>query len=251
MFQYYIFDLYGTLVDIHTEEASEELWEKLCLFYSYYGALYHAEELKKRYREIISEMESGSQKLRKDAHEAFPEIQIEEVFRRLYQEKGVEADRALTVHTGQFFRVLSTDYVKLYEGTKEMLEALKKAGKKIYLLSNAQRIFTEYEVRALGIFEYFDGIMISSDYGMKKPDRKFFELLLDTYKIPAEEAIMVGNDGICDIEGAAKAGLSAMYIRSNISPKEPMPDAEYVLEEMDMEKVKEILLGIDKPQKVL
>lgn len=173
MFQYYIFDLYGTLVDIHTEEASEELWEKLCLFYSYYGALYHAEELKKRYREIISEMESGSQKLRKDAHEAFPEIQIEEVFRRLYQEKGVEADRALTVHTGQFFRVLSTDYVKLYEGTKEMLEALKKAGKKIYLLSNAQRIFTEYEVRALGIFEYFDGIMISSDYGMKKPDRKF------------------------------------------------------------------------------
>ena len=29
----YIFDLYGTPVDIHTDEEQELLWEKLALFY--------------------------------------------------------------------------------------------------------------------------------------------------------------------------------------------------------------------------
>ena len=36
----YVFDLYGTLVDIHTEEDNAFLWEKLCVFYGFYGARY-------------------------------------------------------------------------------------------------------------------------------------------------------------------------------------------------------------------
>ena len=40
----YIFDLYGTLVDIHTEEDNQELWEKMRLFYGYYGAVYRSWE---------------------------------------------------------------------------------------------------------------------------------------------------------------------------------------------------------------
>lgn len=36
----YIFDLYGTLVDIHTEEGIPKLWEKLSFFYGFYGAIY-------------------------------------------------------------------------------------------------------------------------------------------------------------------------------------------------------------------
>ena len=32
MYETCIFDLYGTLVDIHTDEKKEELWEKLALF---------------------------------------------------------------------------------------------------------------------------------------------------------------------------------------------------------------------------
>lgn len=31
----YVFDLYGTLVDIHTEEDFPNLWEKLALFFGY------------------------------------------------------------------------------------------------------------------------------------------------------------------------------------------------------------------------
>jgi putative hydrolase of the HAD superfamily len=42
-------------------------------------------------------------------------------------------------------------------------------------LSNAQRIFTEYELRMLDIAKYFDGMLISSDYGVKKTGSAFLQ----------------------------------------------------------------------------
>ena len=243
MYDTCIFDLYGTLVDIHTEEEKNELWEKMGMFYGYYGAYYQPEELKITFRQLIAQLEAGQRGLREDAHEAHPEIPIEQVFLKLFEEKQITADLTLAVHAGQFFRVMSTEYIRLYDGTEEMLKALKQSGKKLYLLSNAQRIFTEYEMRALHIFHYFDGILISSEHGYKKPDLRFFEKLLDTYGISRSTAIMVGNDGICDIKGAKAAGLSALYIRSNISPEEELPQADYRLERMDMDQVKQILLN--------
>ena len=188
-------------------------------------------------------MTAGQEALRRDTHEAFPEIRIEEVFQAMFRGKEISADEALVRHAGQFFRILSTDFVRLYDGTKEMLSAVKKSGRKIYLLSNAQRIFTEYEMRALGITEYFDGIFISSDEGCKKPDLAFFKRLIDTYGIDPVKAVMVGNDGICDIEGAKNAGLSTLYVHSDISPAEDKPDADHILDHMDMELITEILLS--------
>ena len=32
----YVFDLYGTLVDIHTDEEPKEIWDNLALFYGYH-----------------------------------------------------------------------------------------------------------------------------------------------------------------------------------------------------------------------
>ena len=186
----YIFDLYGTLADIHTEENDPLVWKKLALFYGYYDADYSSEELKERYAAIIAGEESKMKSEKKDdAHEAHPEVQIEEVFQKLFEEKGVKADPTLAVHAGQFFRILSTDYVKLYDGVTDLLEALKKTGKKIYLLSNAQRIFTEYEMHTLGIAKYFDDIFISSTCGVKKPDSRFFQLLIDKYNLDITKSI--------------------------------------------------------------
>lgn len=243
MYDTCIFDLYGTLVDIRTDENKEELWEKLSLFYAFYGAFYTPEELARSYKRLTGEMTAGHEELRRDSHEAFPEIRIEEVFRALFEEKGIAPDEPLVRHAGQFFRILSMEFIRLYDGTEEMLSAVKESGRKIYLLSNAQRIFTEYEMNALGITKYFDGIFISSAEGCKKPDLKFFRKLIDTCGIDPERAVMVGNDGICDIEGAKRAGLGTVYVHSDISPAEDAPDADYVLPQMDMEQIRKILLS--------
>lgn len=237
-----IFDFYGTLADIHTDETKPEVWDKMSQFYAYYGACYRPEEMRGDYEKIIQMMTEGKSGIRRDSHESFPEIQIEKVFLKLFEEKGVCPDNKLVLHVAQFFRVLTTEYLRLYDGTKEMLNSVKKSGKKIYLLSNAQRVFTEYEMRALHIENYFDGIFISSDYEFRKPDVRFFQKLIDTYNIVPESAIMIGNDGICDIGGAKKANLSTFYIHSNISPDESVPEADFVLDHMDMGRVKELLL---------
>lgn len=243
MYQTCIFDLYGTLADIHTDEEKPELWAKLALFYGYYGARYTGEELQEAYRRLTGEM-AEKDPLRKDSHEAYPEIRLENVFLQLFAEKDAKADMTLAVHAGQFFRALSTDYVRLYAGVKELLANLKEQGKALYLLTNAQKIFTEYELFYLGIHDCFDGILISSEAGVKKPDLRFFEKLLDTYGIDRETAVMVGNDGICDIRGAKGAGLATVYIRSNLSPEEELPEADHILEQVDMTELEKIITGI-------
>lgn len=235
-YETYVFDLYGTLVDIHTEEADEKLWEKLALFYGYYDAIYEPMELQKAYKELVSgkekELKMTLDSDARYAHESSPEIEITEVFMELFKRKGVSVSQDLAVHTGQFFRVLSTEYVRTYPGTEQMLSDLKKQGKKVYLLSNAQRIFTEYEMHVLGIAKYFDGILISSDHKTKKPDKRFFDILLEKYAINPKQTLFVGNDSNTDIKGAKTVGFDTFYVYSNISPKnDKAPDATYSVDD--------------------
>lgn len=237
-YKVYVFDLYGTLVDIHTDENDKMVWEKLSLFYGYYGALYEPQELKDAYGELVKGKEQSLKSMLENnpkyAHEASPEIEITEVFQELYTRKGVEADQTLAVHTGQFFRVLTTEYVRVYKGTQEMLKALKAAGKEIYLLSNAQRIFTAYEMHVLDIAQYFDGILISSDYKTKKPDKRFFDILLDKYGMKPEETLFIGNDSRSDIKGAQTVGFHTYYVKSNISPQGDMAEnADFAVSEFE------------------
>lgn len=249
----YIYDLYGTLVDIRTDEKDRKLWQYMSLFYGYHGARYGAEEL---YQEYLSLVQGREKALKQEhsvqyAHEAYPEIPIEEVFRELYEKKGVQPDPPLVLHTGQMFRVCSTRYIRLYAHAKELLGALREAGRGVYLLSNAQHIFTEYELNYLGIHDLFDGVLISSDYGCKKPDERFFRLLTEKYGVLPEESLMIGNDADTDIAGARQAGMDSFYIHSAISPGAQADmevktlRADYVMRKMNLRALKDRLLATD------
>ena len=241
MYNNYVFDLYGTLVDIHTDEENDLLWQKMSLFYGYHGAVYTPRELQAAYVQQVGQEENLY------SHEAYPEIRLDEVFRCLYENKGVDPEDALVLHTGQMFRALSTEYLRLYPGVTDLLEALKKQGKRVWLLTNAQRIFTAFELKLLGIEKYFDGILISSDYGTKKPELKFYRALLEKYELDPGECIMIGNDALCDIAGGRAAGMDTLYIHSNLSPQvDSPPEATYVLMEMDMQQAARILMQPEK-----
>ena len=231
-----IFDLYGTLADIRTDEMLPGLWEEMTAFYHKQGADYSQEELCSDFFRIARQME---QEMKRSF--AYPEIKIEEVFRQLFRNKGVNAEPELCIRVGEYFRKSSLEYVRLYEGAYELLKTLRSNGQGVWLLSNAQRIFTAPELHSLGIDDLFDGIYLSSDYGCKKPDRCFFNALLQERSIPVATAIMIGNDAACDIYGAQSVGLSTLYIHTEISPDEPLPKADYALKEMDMGKVLDIL----------
>ena len=216
-YQNYIFDLYGTLIDINTNEWSAQLWKKMAILCGYYGAHYTYKELGQAYGRLV-------EREKKAAHRRHPEytvidIKIEKVFRRLFTEKGVKPKKALVQEVCEVFRCFSTKYIKLYDGVTELLDTIKTNGGKIYLLSNAQRTFTENELNMLGLTPYFDGICISSDEECSKPDAHYFQILSDRYGLKKEESVMVGNDYLSDIGGAADFGIDSLYIHQSISPK--------------------------------
>ncbi len=214
-----LFDLYGTLVDIHTDEVRPALWRGMASFFAEFGISYTAEELKTAYFSFCREEE---QLLMQKSGKEIVEIDILNVFRRLLGDEKRTAKKHIPqeITAAEEFRKLSTTHIRLYAGVRELLQSLRNRGIKLILLSNAQRAFTEPELKTLGILDLFDGIYISSDYGIKKPDPDFFRLPLTKYGLDASDCLMVGNDLRCDIEGASLAGIDGCYILSALSPKE-------------------------------
>lgn len=212
MYKNYIFDLYGTLVDIKTNENSKLLWDKLSLFYSFNGAYYDSKSLKAAYKKKLKNTKLSIR------NTVYPDFPLEDIFRGLFQDKIGTVSDTLVKSTAQIFRTLSIKYLRLYDGVISLLELLKKNNKNIYLLSNAQEIFTSYELKILGIEKYFDSIYFSSTYGVCKPDKIFYQKIINNLKLDIEKSIMIGNDSIADIQGAKSVGLDTLYIHSNLSP---------------------------------
>lgn len=238
MYSNYIFDLYGTLVDINTNEYDCADWQKLTETMAFYGVNYSAEELKAAFFGACEWKDRAMQGTCQ-----YPEIDIVEVFQQLYANKGKKASRSLASHTAQTFRAFSTRYIRLYDGTLEVLQQLKKAKKNIYLLTNAQKVFTEEEIKRLGIKRYFKDIIYSSQEGCKKPDPKFFNALIEKHNLDRSQCIMIGNSAPEDMEGAYRAHIDGMYLHTNLSPKfEGKPRAKYIVENGDIRKVLDLLL---------
>ena len=148
----------------------------------------------------------------------YPDIPFDAVLADLFRAKGVSNADALGLNAAQLFRAASTDYLRLYEGVMEALSALRNDGYRLWLLSNAQRAFTAYELRALKLDDQFDKIYLSSDYNCRKPDQRFFQALLKEQKLDPAHCLMIGNDRETDIAGAQTAGLATLYMHTNLTP---------------------------------
>lgn len=210
MYKNVLFDLYGTLVDIHTDEHSEEFWNSLIDTVREKTSL-SAKELKGQFFLEIDIQE----KRRKEEHPniEYAEIDILCVFKKMFS--GCTYSELLDISNE--FRRLSRKYIQVYPGVFDLLEELKAKGRKIYLLSNAQRVFTAKELIDCRLNDFFDGIVLSSDEGCKKPDKLFFNTLIERYELNKNETVMVGNDAYADIKGAYDAGIDSVYLESNLS----------------------------------
>ena len=211
-----VFDLYGTLVDIPTEE-SDLVWEKTAFYFGFYGADYTGPGLKRAFEDAMRTREAKAGQ----SYECFPDIPFEEVMAELFRKKGVadHADR-LGVNAAQLFRISSLEYIRLYPGVLDALAKLRKTGYRLWLLSNAQAIFTAYELRLLGLGDQLDGIYLSSDYQCRKPDLRFYRALIDERGLDVSKTLMIGNDRQTDIAGAKAAGMATLYMHTDLTPRD-------------------------------
>ena len=215
----FIFDLYGTLVDIHTEE-NMPVWEKTAIYFGFYGAKYTPMEL---YFDFTAELKKR-EATAGQSYECFPDVPFEQIMSTLFRNKGIteNADQ-LGINAAQLFRISSIEYLKLYPGTLDALARLRQKGYRLWLLSNAQRIFTEYELRHLGLGDQLDGIYISSDYGCRKPDKRFYQALIDRQNLDISRCLMIGNDRQTDIAGAQALGMATLYMHTALTPPDQTP----------------------------
>jgi putative hydrolase of the HAD superfamily len=218
----FLFDLYGTLVDIHTDEEDPILWRQMSVLLQTEGINITPEALHKKYLTTIHTLESKA----KDRLGSGVEIDIKNVFFSFYDGLSQNPSDEKIDRLAHIFRILSTHKLRLFPGVSEMLTELKATGKKVFLLSNAQTLFTMPELCALQLEQYFDGIVISSAEGYKKPDRRLYRLVIERYSLNPQKTVMVGNDDVADCWGAADAGLDSMYIYTEQSPlrRNPLPD---------------------------
>ena len=100
------------------------------------------------------------------------------------------------------------------EGMAALLVELKGLGMQIYLLSNANRKLREYFPRIPGS-ECFDGLMVSAEERLLKPQHEIFEALLSRFGLKAEECFFV-DDAPANVEGAAEAGLSGTVFYGDV-----------------------------------
>ncbi|MBO4919692.1 MAG: HAD family hydrolase [Erysipelotrichaceae bacterium] len=229
----YLFDLYGTLADIHTDEWKLPFWKSISKAFCSHGADYEAKELRTSY---FSEVTRQKKEKREAGHEI--EIDLREVFTELFRKKGISLKEEELHKTARLFRELSRTRLRPYAHTRELLLKLHEQGKEVYLLSNAQSIFTMEELRILKLDDLFDDILISSDCGYRKPDPIVFDILMKRNGLVPKDCLMIGNDLYSDILGANRAGVDSLYIRTALSSKtetEAKPD--YLQEGMDMKRL--------------
>ena len=81
-FENYIFDLYATLIRIHTNQEMPKLWRRTADLMAFYGPVYRPAEMKKKYRELIRNQEESIASI---SGTKWPEADVGEVFREMLQ----------------------------------------------------------------------------------------------------------------------------------------------------------------------
>lgn len=96
-------------------------------------------------------------------------------------------------------------------GFGDAIEAVRAEGIPVVLVSNSEGMLDRL-FRELGIFGHFDLLLDSGLVGLEKPDPRFFQLALDKYGVPPEDALHLGDMHSTDVTGARAAHMRAALI---------------------------------------
>jgi len=225
-----IFDLYGTLIDIQTDEYDPSLYSNLARFLSYHMVRIKPEDLRKVYNEEVHKVLARSK-------EPYPEVDVFEVFKDIMQKYGSgKHTRSAIKNAAMLFRALSIKRFCAFDGIYDVLKPLSKEYK-LAIVSDAQWVFAGPEMEILGLTRYFKTAIFSSKYGVKKPDIRLFKAAMRRLKVKPEEAVYIGDRPDKDLIGAKKAGMKCLLFSSvEVSLNGMKPDRQFA-DYSELEKI--------------
>lgn len=96
-------------------------------------------------------------------------------------------------------------YMPPFEKMYDLVKRLKENGYGIYLLSNASSDFHERR-KGIPALELFDGVVISADYKLLKPEKEIYLTLFEKFSLSPDECYFI-DDVQKNIDGARAAGM--------------------------------------------
>ena len=214
-----VWDANGTLVRILTDEGMDEIFRAAAHFLTYQGIDLCRQQVRELYFRIMTEQQHASPY-------AHPEFDAAGIWHRIIEEHRTAFTRALPaakleqmpLFLAEMSRGISRRRLGLYPHAREVLDALR-GRYPLALVTDAQTAYARGELHRVGLLGYFDPIIVSGDYGYRKPDRRLFQLALDGMNVTAQHALYVGNDMYRDIFGAREAGLKTVMFDSDQGKK--------------------------------
>jgi 2-haloacid dehalogenase len=99
-------------------------------------------------------------------------------------------------------------------GTVEILRELRSRSVPIYVLSNWSAETFPIALNRFECLSWFNGVLLSGDAKMLKPDRRIFEMFLDTFRIEPSRAIYI-DDRNENVKAAIELGMQGVVFRDS------------------------------------
>lgn len=212
-----LWDVDGTLLDFKAAESAaiKSLFEEFSL-----GTC--SENMLQRYSQINS---SYWQRL--EANEITkPQVLIGR-FQQFFGEIGVNT--AIAEEFNRQYQIRLGDTVVYRDNSIDIIKKLR--GKvKQYVVTNGTIVAQKKKLRLSGLGDLMDGIFISDEIGVEKPNRAFFDAVFNTVQPEnLSEVIIVGDSLTSDIRGGNNAGILTCWYNPEQKPQPQDYRIDYVI----------------------
>ena len=196
------FDLDHTLWDYET--CSNETLEELWLAYNLNERGVPLKDFLQKFKEVNEELwrQLHAGEINKDVirNDRFPKI--------LSDLKVTDNGMAIDMQH-EYINVCPTKPY-LIDGALELLESI--TGKYgLHIITNGFDEIQGVKLRSGGIEHFFKEVITSGRAGYQKPEKEIFDFAIKEANTKPEEALMIGDNPLSDIEGAYLAGIDQVF----------------------------------------
>lgn len=166
-----------------------------------------------------------------------------ERFRRFFARYGVDGDPVGTAL--RYTQTLAESY-HLYPDAISVLDAIKKRGIPMSLITNGISSVQRGRLEATGTASYFHAIIISEEIGIQKPHPEYFvkaKSMAAAAGTPADHPLIIGDSPTSDIRGGLNAGIDTCWINRFGMDRDPATPATYEITRLD--ELLELLDNLD------